>query len=163
MSCVADSATRKKKACAIFAENDMRMKKMLIILVFIGLAMLTSMVSADRQCSRCDGTGKIADNCSFCGGRGWRDCSLCNGHKSIRCTGCGGGGEYVCPQCRGRNENCGTCGGDGTIKCDRCSGTGSINCTSCGGAGNQPCGQCGQTGVKYWTCPDCRGTGRIDD
>ena len=140
------------------------MKKTLsIILLLAGLALLTSMVVSDRECSRCSGTGKIESNCTFCGGRGWRDCSLCNGNKSIRCTVCGGAGEYVCPQCRGRNENCGTCGGNGTIKCDRCSGTGSINCTSCGGSGHDPCGQCGQTGIQYWNCPDCRGTGRVDD
>lgn len=51
----------------------------------------------------------------------------------------------------------------GDRECSRCSGTGSINCTSCGGAGNQPCSQCGQTSIQYWTCPDCRGSGRVDD
>lgn len=145
-------------------KNRTRMKKILsLVLVISAFVLLTGMVSGDRDCSRCDGTGKITDNCSFCGGRGWRDCSLCNGQKSLRCTVCGGAGSYACPHCHGRNDECRYCGGEGTIKCDRCSGTGSINCTSCGGAGNQPCSQCGQTGIKEWTCPDCRGTGKVDD
>ena len=161
---VTESATRKCATWGIFAKKYVHMKKILsIILLLAGLTLFTSMVSADRECSRCSGRGTIPDNCSFCGGRGWRDCSLCNGNKSIRCTVCGGAGEYVCPQCRGRNENCRTCGGDGIIGCDRCSGTGSINCTSCRGSGHYPCSQCNQTGIKNWTCPDCRGTGRVDD
>lgn len=162
---MADSATKELTLRRTFAENTVKpMKKILsLVLVLAGLALLTGMVSGDRDCSRCGGTGKIADNCSFCSGRGWRDCSLCNGHKSLRCTVCGGEGSYICPHCHGRNDECRYCGGNGTIKCDRCSGTGSINCTSCGGAGNQPCGQCGQTGIKEWNCPDCRGTGKVND
>ena len=140
------------------------MKRFITIFCAVAsLVLLTSAVTSDRICSRCEGTGHIADNCTFCGGRGWRDCSLCNGHKSYRCNVCGGEGSYVCPQCRGYNEDCAYCKGSGRIHCDRCSGTGSITCERCGGAGNEPCYQCNQTGIHYWTCPECRGTGRVDD
>ena len=119
-----------------------------------------------KQCPRCEGTGRITNQCNFCD-NGYRECQLCYGNKEIRCTYCQGGGSFRCNRCAGRGyigeSECPDCNASGQIECNQCHGTGQIACTSCGAEGHVACMTCGGKGYTEWNCPECRGTGVVDD
>ena len=75
----------------------------------------------------------------------------------MRCNYCGGRGtinnntEY-CPKCEGyRNVKCSNCYGKGNVECPN------SDCHE----GIVKCRQCNGSGIHEWTCPSCRGTGRV--
>ena len=53
------------------------------IAAFLGMTVLLSM---DKVCQRCEGTGTLRNECHSCHGLGYRECMTCNGTKSLRCT-----------------------------------------------------------------------------
>lgn len=119
-----------------------------------------------KECPRCEGTGRISYDCQFCN-YGNRECQLCYGKCEIRCTYCQGGGSFRCNRCAGRGYNgedeCPNCNGTGEIECSNCSGTKIIPCPSCGAKGMVPCMSCGGKGYTEWNCPQCGGSGVVDD
>jgi len=74
-------------------------------------------------CGKCEGSGKVEQPCTYCGGSG--ECRTCRGQGS-RDVPTFSGSEY---------RKCGTCNGTG--KCTHCSGTGKTRttCPACGGSG----------------------------
>ncbi len=119
-----------------------------------------------RECPSCNGSGTIRNDCSFCD-NGYRECNLCYGKSEIRCSYCQGGGSFRCNRCAGRgyngDEECPNCNGSGEIQCDNCKGTQIIPCPSCGAKGLVPCSSCGGRGYTEWNCPQCGGSGVVDD
>jgi hypothetical protein len=142
------------------------------------------------QCGRCAGLGIIeyfsvhgepaADGCPDCGGkRAVRDPfqpgAAGTGQVRIKCPTCGGTGavepavkDDVCPRCQGAKTiigPCPMCGGTGIA------GSGTVHgqpvldgCTNCGGRPT-PRNGIGSgapgSGRAPISCPDCKGTGRI--
>lgn len=119
-----------------------------------------------RECPRCDGSGTLREDCSFCD-NGNRECTLCYGKCEIRCSYCQGGGSFRCNRCAGRGYNgeneCPNCNGSGEVQCDNCKGTQIIPCPSCGAKGLVACMSCGGRGYTEWKCPECNGSGVVDD
>ena len=146
--------------------KDMKIKTLSTILIAVSVFFLTAFTFSGDKCPRCDGEGIIRPQCQFCNG-GYRECSLCYGKSEIRCTYCQGGGSFRCNSCAGRGYNgedeCSRCSGKGEIECEQCHGTGLISCPSCGAQGHVACMTCGGRGYTEWRCPDCNGTGQIDN
>ncbi|MBP5547258.1 MAG: hypothetical protein J6X58_00015 [Bacteroidales bacterium] len=119
-----------------------------------------------RECPNCKGNGRIQIDCSFCD-NGNRECQLCYGKCEIRCTYCQGGGSFRCNSCAGRGyfgeEECSNCKGSGEIQCESCKGTKITPCPSCGASGLVACLSCGGKGYTDWKCPECDGSGVVDD
>lgn len=108
------------------------------------------------KCLRCDGTGRLTSDCTFCGGRGV---------TAIRCRKCSGTGTYSqeagpCARCKSQGVLT-----DGT-ECPRCKGRKtqmafSTTCSQCSGTGsfNAPCKRCGGSLHVETICGNCNGTG----
>lgn len=137
------------------------MKQLLIILLAF-FTVISFNVNAQIDCGKCNGTGKIENECNSCHGTGNRECSLCYGKKQIRCTVCGGAGFFRCTHCYGVNsENCSYCNDEGNVNCERCNSEGFINCTSCDATGLNRCMTCNGNGKHVWNCTECNGTGKV--
>lgn len=137
--------------------------RVLSFAIVMGFALTAN---AQRECNRCQGKKKIPDTCAYCKGKGEKPCSICGGNGFRNCGFCLGGRKMKCSYCRGRGlinkdtEECPNCYGKKTEPCQNCSGSGKIPCPerSCRN-GVVPCSSCNSTGIHWWSCPDCRGTG----
>lgn len=111
------------------------MKKYFMILVaIIGFGMS---VSAQADCSRCNGTGKdpLTYPCKYC----------TNGQveklETNSCSMCSGSGRVTSSS--GVEQNCPSCSGSGRKYVNKM-----VTCSSCGGSGEErrSCRSCGGTG-----------------
>lgn len=65
-----------------------------------------------------------------------KDCPECKGKKKVRCSSCGGSGKKTCSKCNGSGSY------GQSVPADNGSGFGTV--------------------MKYYTCLDCHGSGKVD-
>lgn len=125
------------------------MRKLLVIAIVLSLSQYSCTTKVPKDCSRCDGNGKIEvkETCSSCKGRGKTRCTFSTVYKEDIMWGLGGSLTYsyhceggrlagsvtrsgeICPKCNGSAlEDCSTCQGYGYKKKKK-------SCSSCGGDG----------------------------
>lgn len=98
--------------------------------------------STTMSCSRCNGSGKLRDDCGACGGSG-RVPKMVQGRYgafqdgTTSCSSCGGRGghERSCGSCSGGRATCSKCSGRGRVNCGRCGTSGEVRCDRCDGVG----------------------------
>lgn len=135
------------------------------------------------QCSRCNGTGRVNETCSYCYGTGKRSCNVCGGDGYIEggqsdCWRCEGSGVvYQCNNCgteysmstfTGECDKCGATSGFNEVSCGICGGGGMIetsghSCGNCDGTGKVTCWNCDGDGSVSGTCPTCDGDKYVEE
>ncbi len=122
------------------------------------------------NCSNCNGTHTVKEQCSTCQGKGYTGtCSNCKGQGYkyqwwwllggyVGCDVCGGSGSRNLLDFNYNQVTRGT----GKATCSICDGSGEVDaaCTHCTDGHQYLCGICGGKGKGDW-CPTCDGTGTV--